>query len=286
MTGASIALLGIDGAGKSSLITPLREALHGAGKDTVQVGWKAALAEGAGDDTYPGVSLQQLYVEAWRLFFAGSTVSGGHAVDQLLPRHYSDFEQSTVMAELDGPPVGTKPSGLLASAMVEFTVDYVLQAEVVRPAMRDGRVTVADGFGFKNVTKVLRLAGELPGGGELRDALDSLIEFVGSAYSSPFLQPSIGIFLDVAPEMAYEWRMRQGGLGFGEDYGVAGRSGRDSYLDLQTTMSNEYRRMARDWGWLTVEVAGLSQPEVASAVCGAVLSHPAVSHTPDSRTRG
>lgn len=275
MAGASIALIGIDGAGKTSLMGPLRDALMQRGFTVAEVNWQNALRTTGPD--YPGISLEQLHVEAWRLFFADG-VADGRKIDQEIPRAYSEFTTSGVLESLAGTPQGARQSGLVGSALVEFAVEYLLQAEFVRPTMAEGKVTISDGFGFKNVTKVLKLAGEMPQSVRSipRESLDVLVGAVRAAYASPFLQPTLGILLDADPALTYDWRTRQaGGLGFGEDYSVTGRSDRDSYVELQTYMAEQYRSAAAEWGWQVVPVDGRPQRETIAEARRIVLEHPA-----------
>ncbi|WP_031513317.1 hypothetical protein [Streptomyces sp. NRRL F-5123] len=254
---------------------PLRDALEQQGFAVVEVNWKNALKETGAD--YPGISLEQLYVEAWRLFFADG-LADGRKIDQEIPRAYSEFTSSSMLESLAGTPQGARPSGLVGSALVEFAVDYLLQAEFIRPAMAEGKVTLADGFGFKNVTKVLKLAGEMPQSERSipRESLDALVGAVRAAYASPFLQPTLGILLDADPALTYDWRTRQaGGLGFGEDYSVTGRSDRDSYIELQTYMAEQYRSAAAEWGWQVIPVDGRPQSETVAEARRIVTGHPA-----------
>ena len=70
-SGLSIALMGIDGAGKSTLVTELRRVFSAEGREVVPVTWEAAVAAAQGDRSgYPVATLEMLGVEGWRLMYA------------------------------------------------------------------------------------------------------------------------------------------------------------------------------------------------------------------------
>jgi thymidylate kinase len=107
--------------------------------------------------------------------------------------------------------------------------------------------------------------------------VDALAEAVHNCYGEAFMQPDVGILLDADPALTYEWRVAQTGrVEPGEDLGLAGRTGRESYVDFQAEMAREYRDAAELWGWDVLSVDGRPQEQTIAEVVKIVLSHPGV----------
>ncbi|WP_031513263.1 hypothetical protein [Streptomyces sp. NRRL F-5123] len=227
---------------------------------------------------YPGTTLEQLHVEAWRLFFAGAGAAG-RTIDRAIPRLFADLDAAVLRDALEEAPEGGDPAGLVASALVEFTVDHVLRAEVVGPAVEGGAVALSNPFGFMNVSHVLGLAGKSPDGPAAipDDTLQGLLRSVRASYSSSYLQPTLGILLDADPERADSPRVAKDGAARGVgDRAAADRLDRACLHAFDTRTAEECRAAAQDWGWSTVSADGGSE-EVAARVRDLVLSHPALS---------
>ena len=110
-------------------------------------------------------------------------------------------------------------------------------------------MTLCDGFGFKNVVKVLRMAQLMPGAFPAA-TLDMLLDCALRTFGDAFMQPRIGLLLDADASLTYEWRISQERrLGPAEDLSLAGRPGRESYLEFQAGLAKEYRAAAEAWGW-------------------------------------
>lgn len=271
MPGISLALMGIDGAGKTTLARALSKELADRGVEVVDVTWAGAV--GALPAGHPRTSIEQLGVEGWRLFYAGRTIDG-HPVEEAVPRLFADFGASDLprrIGEAEGRP---HQSGVVVSALVELAGHYLLHSAVAGPVIARGGVALNDGFGLKNVLKCLRLAEQMPGGEVPAASLRALAEQVTAVFSDPFLQPDLGFLLDADPVLSYEWRMAQNGrLGAGEDLEFAGRPGRESYLSLQGGLAAEYRAAATRWGWHVLPVDGRPQEETVAEGVRVLLGH-------------
>ncbi|WP_031513269.1 dTMP kinase [Streptomyces sp. NRRL F-5123] len=272
MNGAAVALMGIDGSGKSTLSGALGEALREAGYRVVTADWQDNLRQ---PDALPSISYEQMCAEYWRLLFAGMQVAG-ERLDRRIPRVFGPEMVSSSF--VDVPPgatvEGARPSGLLGSAMVEFLMDYMLQSDIVVPARLRGDIALSDGFGFKSMAKKLMLTREvaLRHGGLPDEVLVTLLDFARSAYASSYLQPDIGIFLDVDPATSYARIVRRGGgVGLTEDLRLAGRTGRESYLELQSLLAEEYAARADAWGWHVIRAGERAPDDVAREGVGLVL---------------
>ena len=103
-----------------------------------------------------------------------------------------------MIAKLPTDPVGGHQAALVTSALLEMVGHQLVQAEVVAPALERGAVTLCDGFGFKNVVKVLRMAQLMPGAFPAA-TLDMLLDCALRTFGDPFMQPRIGLLLTPTP---------------------------------------------------------------------------------------
>lgn len=272
--GFSVALMGIDGAGKTSLAGHLRRAFEDAGVECAEVGRKPAVrAAGAG---FPGPSLERLWLESWRLMFGGGH-AGGEPVDRAVPREFTRMSSDEIVSGLPERVTGVRRSGLLASLWTEYTIDQLVRAEAVEPVLARGAVALSDGFGFKGAAKVLRIARRVPDDTVTDAVVERTAALVRTAYSDPFLQPDLGFLLDADPERSYGWRLAQSGrMGPAEDLWLAGRSGRESFVELQVAVAADLRAAAADWGWAVLPVDGRAQEETAAEAVRIALANPRV----------
>ncbi len=272
--GVSIALIGIDGAGKTTLARALTAALAERGVEVVDVTWVGAV--GSLPAGYPRTSIEQLGVEGWRLFYAGRTIEG-RPVDELVPSLFADFGASELPLRIEAASGAARQSGVVTSALVELAGNYLLHMAVAGPVLRRGGVALNDGFGLKNVLKAIRLAARMAPDEVPPDALDALAQHAIAVFSDAFLQPDIGFLLDADPRLSHDWRVAQNGrLGAGEDLDFAGRPGRETYLEFQSSLAAEYREVSRRWGWHALSVDGRPAAETAAEAVGLVLDHPGI----------
>lgn len=281
-SGLSIALMGIDGAGKSTLVSELRRAFGAAGREAVPVTWESAVAAAGEDRTgYPVATLELLGIEGWRLMYAAPGRPDRTYYEDI-PRWIAEEGPRGMLSRLPIDPVGGHQAALVTSALLEMTGHQLVQAEVVVPALARGAVTLCDGFGYKNVVKVLRMAQLMPG--PFPEAtLDMLLDCALRTFGDPFMQPGIGLLLDADAQLTYQWRISQDRrLGPAEDLSLAGRPGRESYLEFQAGLAKEYRAAAEAWGWSVLPVDGRPQAQTVAEALDIVLadSQPTVTAVP------
>ena len=270
--GLSIALMGIDGAGKSTLVSELRRALGAGGREVLPVTWESTVASFDGDRTgYPMATLEMLGIEGWRLMYAAPAHPDLTAYEDI-PRWLTEEGPRGMLDRLPADPVGGHQAALVTSALLEMTGHQLIQAEVVMPALARGAVTLCDGYGYKNVVKVLRMAQLMPGPFPAA-TLDMLLDCALRTFGDPFMQPDIGLLLDADAALTYGWRIAQERrLGPAEDLSLAGRPGRESYLEFQAGLAKEYRAAAEAWGWHLLPVDGRPQAQTVAEALDVVLA--------------
>ena len=74
-------------------------------------------------------------------------------------------------------------------------------------------------------------------------------------------------------------------LGPAEDLSLAGRPGRESYLEFQAGLAKEYRTTAEAWGWRVLPVDGRPQAQTVSDALDVVPSGDLDRHTGATATR-
>lgn len=236
--GIYVALLGIDGSGKSTVASALRAEAAKQGREAVDAGTEAVLAQAKRCDGEPWTTLARIADEGWRLYLQEPT-----------------------------------QASVLTSGLLEHTACHLVRAQVIEPALRRGAVVVSDSFPLKNIVKTLRAAQHMPG--PQAGAIDHLVDALTAALGDPFLQPHIGLLLDADPELTHRWRTAQRGeLEPGADLAVAGRPGRESFLEFQGALAVEYRAAADRWGWHVLPVDGRPASETASAAVEILSAHP------------
>jgi thymidylate kinase len=271
-SGLSLALMGIDGAGKSTLVSELRRVLGAGGREVLPVTWESTVTAFGGDRTgYPLATLEMLGIEGWRLMYA-APAHPDRTLYEDIPRWIAEEGPRGMLSRLPADPVGGHQAALVTSALLEMTGHQLIQAEVVVPALARGAVTLCDGFGYKNVVKVLRMAQLMPGPFPAA-TLDMLLDCALRTFGDPFMQPEIGLLLDADAELTYEWRISQERrLGPAEDLSLAGRPGRESYLEFQAGLAKEYRAAAEAWGWRVLPVDGRPQAQTVAEALDVVLA--------------
>jgi thymidylate kinase len=273
--GVSIALMGIDGSGKTSLVTHLVRALDEAGLVWVDASRKSAIRGANGASGYPGASLERLWLESWRLLFGGGHRSGS-PVDAMVPLQFEGMSTDGFIDLLPEGVAGVRRSGPVAAMWTEYTIDQIVRAEAVEPALARGAIVLSDGFGYKGAAKALRIARELPDQTMSDETLDRVSDLIRAAYGDPYLQPDIGILLDADAERSYRWRRGRGRLSPAEDLWLAGRTGPVAFRDLQSAVAHDLTAAAGYWNWHVLRIDGRPQRATAEEAIGIVLGDPRV----------
>lgn len=269
MAGLRIAFLGVDGIGKTSLTRVLGTWFEQQGLDHETVSWRRIANGSVTVPTYPSTCAKQMWVEDWRLLYGGGAVDDV-LVDDSIPLSHVEFDRLDVEETFPLTARGVRSSGPMASGLVEMAMDYVFEAEVVRPRAAAGTTVMRETFGFKPVLKSLLIARACAPGSVPTRSIDRAIDRVVETYSDEYLQPDVGIYLDGDLELALSRRSREGrGVGVGEDYGLAGRTG--SYLELQQHCQGFFREAAQEWGWYHLDIGDRTPGELGDEVIGSLL---------------
>jgi len=271
--GLSVALLGIDNAGKSTLARALHEEISHRGIVSKLVGWRDYLATPT-DRTcpYPRRDLEQLWVQKWSLLVGGSCSPSGAPTQ--IPRTFKEFWEGKEELMLNGAALeGVHASGPAAAAWLELAATVLLQAEHIEPQLRAGSIIIQESFGFKQAVKELIMARELSSAGHFDTSLTEHIDTLMMIFGSKFLQPDIGVFVQCPPRLACSWRMGQSGeFGILEDLTVAGQKGEAGFLRLQEACDQVFEAAARRWGWSILQVDGRPLAEAVRFGLDHVLS--------------
>lgn len=267
--GMLISFLGVDGIGKTTLATALAEDLTERGLAVVQTSWRRSL--GTAETPWPGVALRQLWLETFRLIYANARGGDGPIA---LPADFRDWAHDAWEDRLAETAVsGVRPVGPLAAALVELAGNVVYFAEVIRPAIDDGKIVLLDTFPYKHVLKELTLARHTATR-EGTPLIDSLDRFMTDFFGDPSMQPQIGVFVDGPLELAYAWRTSQNGrVGLLEDLRAAGLHGESSFVAMQQATATRFREVAQRWGWLRHEVDGSGIADNVSRGLRLILGH-------------
>jgi hypothetical protein len=276
--GLSIAFLGVDGIGKTTLANQLRKNLDRNGIASTVMSWRRHLKKGCDHHLteYPLAALQELWVEKFRLARAGAHDDSGTELS--MARSYVEHVRMSVESSLEETELyGIQRSGALAAAWVELAGNFILQAECIERQTASGLITIQDTFGFKHVLKLLLIAKALHSDGMPTEVVDDCIETATRVFGGPYLQPAIGVFLKGSPELAYKWRQAGRAEPRGlEDYSVAGWGGKESFLKLQRECAEYFKNAAQSWGWLIIDVDERPLREMIEAEINGIISHPAL----------
>ncbi|MGE7391102.1 hypothetical protein ACQKM2_37105 [Streptomyces sp. NPDC004126] len=275
-TGLTVAFLGMDGIGKSTLCRAFEERMRAAGQEVVTIAWRSVLPQA--DAPWPAVALQQLWLETFRCLYGGG-LRGGERID--LPRDYPSWEAGGHEKELAAEPVHeNSAAGALAAAFVEIAGNVILASEVAGPALRRGAVVVQESYPLKHVLKELMVARRLADaqdGDRTAELTEFLYDALTSVFGSALLQPDVGILIDGRAADAYRWRTAQkGAIGALEDYGPAGERSEDSFLTMQEETAGVFRAVTEKWGWIRHEVDDSGVEANTARALGALLAHPRI----------
>jgi thymidylate kinase len=246
-----IALMGIDGAGKSSIAVSLATALHGAGRPAEIVSFKRALA--GTEPVTSGILAHVAFASLKCQYAEASLADTGLDVPALLSA--TDVERSFPEAErrLRAVPVERNSARpFLSSALLEVVGGFWVQS-YVEARLRAGVCVIDESYAFKHVLKNVLIAQRIAGPGspvhaEAQRVLDTAIGLFGG-----LLGPDRGCWVDTDPELALQWRAKAGEetTAF-ENYALLGESGDESFLALQADCRVAFAAAAEQWGWTRV----------------------------------
>ena len=264
-----VALMGIDGAGKSSIAAELATELQAAGRPVEIVSFKRALA---GDQPVTSSILGHVaYASLICQYAEAELADAGLDPGALLAA--ADAAGSFPEAERRVravPVVRNEARPFLASALLEVVGGFGVQS-YVEARLRAGVCVIDESYAFKHVLKNVLLAQRLAGPGspvhaEAQRVLDTAVSLFGT-----LLGPGLGCWVDTDPQLALQWRTKAGAetTAF-ENYGLLGEAGEDSFLALQDDCRGAFAAAARRWGWQRVTMEDRPREDNLAAALAAI----------------
>ncbi|MFF5106433.1 hypothetical protein [Streptomyces sp. NPDC000134] len=258
--GLHIALMGIDGAGKSTIAVELAESLRAGGHEVEIVNFKRAMA-GAEPATSGVLShvafaaLRAQYAEAVPadpLNDLGALLAGDDDAAK-----FSEIEER--LRAVDVAANSARP--LLSSAVLEIVGGFWVHS-YVESRLRDGVVVVNDSFGYKHVLKNVLLAQRMSGPGSPEHTEAQRVLDTARGLFHALFGPTYGYWVDTDPRLAVRWRAATGDVTTPfESYGLAGEHGDASFLAMQDHCRDAFRQAAHGWRWQTVALADVPKDE-------------------------
>ncbi|WP_432921530.1 hypothetical protein ACQPZZ_22585 [Microbispora sp. CA-135349] len=264
--GLHVAMLGIDGTGKSTMAEMLSELLSADGHAVKKLSYRGELREASRTNTRH--ALQELWVESLRLLYLG--------VEELVPPpSYVEFDGEDWERRLRDTPVAANvPVGPLAAAWLEWVGQVLLRHESVIPNLAAGVHVVDESFGLKTAFRELLLASRLNADPAMADEIGTAKTVLSRLFAT--CRPDIGLVITSPIEQAYRWRMRQkGALGILESMTVAGGDAHlDGFVEIQSTCDAYFREFAASAGWTVFEMEDLPPQDNFDRLLGVLRAHP------------
>jgi hypothetical protein len=248
--GAYVALLGIDGTGKTTLAAGLAERCEQVGQPVRTVSWRRLVESATEPAGWPKDSLQNLWLEIFRLYYGGATLDGGA---RTMPGSYEELVARGGTEHLhDAEVAGVRPHGPLAAALLEVAGNILLQRDAIERWVAEGCVVIQESYGFKHVVKELLLVEELDPALAAEAALT--LRFAHDFFGRVCV-PDVGVLVAGDPELALRWRTAEvGRTGVFESFSVAGEDPAASFLALQSRCTAIFEEFATEHGWLRFDV--------------------------------
>lgn len=246
--GLHIALLGIDGAGKTSVASALAESLRERGRAVRVTSWKDIIAHG--DDASRNV-LASISMGAYKLQFSEAIAQDGTRAfaPDLEVDSVKHFFTETEAKLREQKVLSNRPAPFLAAALLEIAGSHYLHHACIRQFVKSGTVVIEESCGFKHALKNALLAIRVADA--TSDEAQRIIELASLSFGSS-LSPDHGFWVDADPQLARRWRERAevADTNF-EDYGLAGEAKR-SFLDMQADCRIHFEEFANRWSWTRV----------------------------------
>lgn len=248
--GAYVALLGIDGTGKTTLAEALAERCAQVGQPVRTVSWRRLVESPTEPAGWPKDSLQNLWLEIFRLYYGGATLDGGA---RAMPGSYGELVAAGGTEHLhDADVADVRAHGPLAAALLEVAGNILLQRDAIERWVAEGCVVIQESYGFKHVVKELLLVEELDPALAAEAALT--LRFAHDFFGRVCV-PDVGVLVAGDPELALRWRTAEAGrTGVFENFSVAGEDPGTSFLALQSRCTAIFEEFAAAHGWLRFEV--------------------------------
>ncbi|MEV7806700.1 hypothetical protein AB0O28_27510 [Microbispora sp. NPDC088329] len=267
--GLYIAVLGIDGTGKTTMTRMLADELKRSGHEAKVLSWREELELAERPNTRE--SLRQLWVESLRLVHLGVDLPPA-------PASYDEFHSQQWEKRYAGSKFSTNvPGGPLAAAWLEWVGQTLLMHEIVNPHRARGVHVIDESFSLKMAYKELLIADLLNDDPAVAAEIGRAREIITELFKST--APDVGIVISSSSvDQAYRWRIRQeGALGSLEDLGAAaGARGRDGFVRLQQECDSFFRRFARQPNWVVLEMQDAAPPVNFARLRELLAGHPAI----------
>lgn len=261
--GLHLALLGIDGAGKTTVARALVAHLKMNGVSAETLSWKKAMTA---SDSVSSALLAQISSLIYRLQFLRAAVPESDRDTLQWLNELADTQ--TVVREASGRlrAIGVSSndaSAFVPAALMELAGGIVFHYEFIRRKVEDGFVVVDESFGFKHVLKNLLVSRALsPSASQaLHDASAAVLRAATDIYFGT-LAPDHGFFVDTPPVLAEGWK-REGGeppTAF-ETYGLAGAVSSTTFQSFQEDCRREFSSVCTSFGWKQIQMGDASAEE-------------------------
>jgi hypothetical protein len=268
-----VGLIGIDGAGKTTLATELERQLTVRGVDAIRMSRRQFLKSTPRD--FAGSTVTALYEGALRTLYGFAGLDDGTVLGEQFPPLAGEiladeFEKLLNTAVI----VKNNPAGLIASMLSETAGCIAFREAIIRPQLEAGRAVIEDTHGIKMVVKLYLLGMSVTepqsaARPQFDAALRAAIEIL-----RPEADRSLPVLVRTDPQIAYQRRVLQyGQVGGMEHYGPAGRAiGRDSYMDLQSRSATIFEEIANEWRCLRVDLSADDRDHVLAAAADQIIS--------------
>lgn len=248
-----VSLLGIDGAGKTSVANALAHYVREKGRDAHIVSWKHVIPV---PGYVPGVTLSSISMAAYKLQFSAATpLSNTCDLPNLL--HQDSVQEFFQVSEpsLRDSRIGSNSAyPFISAAMLEIAGNFYLHHAHIRSLMMGDCVVIEESSGFKHAVKNALLAIRLAEGSQaLLDEAHRIIKFASQVFGVS-LKPDAGFWVDADPHLAVHWRAKSGVLDTNfENYGLAGDASA-SFLEMQTDCRTHFLEFAERWSWTRIHM--------------------------------
>jgi thymidylate kinase len=272
-----IALMGVDGAGKSTIAAELAKSLRGRGHGVEIVSFKRAML---GDDPVTGSVLAHVAFASLKSQYAEAALDAGHDLDSLLSERDLGAPFPAAERRLRSVPIGrNEPRPFLSSALLEIVGGLWVQT-YVESRLRAGVVVIDESYAFKHALKnVLFVQRMSEPGSPLHVEAQGVLDTARSVFGG-LLRPTHGYWIDTDPHLALRWRTLAGETTTPfENYGLMGETGDASFLAMQEDCRPAFQDAAREWKWERIALSDRPReenvPHAVRVIEQAVLPTPA-----------
>jgi hypothetical protein len=274
--GTYIALLGMDGIGKTTLSNELSNTLREAARPVQLISWRQYIERtDTQHESFPLEDMRRLWVDSFRLYFGNSYSNEGPIK---LPKSYSELTELGGTEYLSEKQLeNMEPSGPLNSAWVELTANHILYYHVIRPLTDAGITVIQESFGYKHLLKLFLQVTDLAT--NMKGQADAGHQFARD-YFGLILRPDVGIYVAGDATLAYRWRQQQSGRpGMFEGYAQTGAAqtrthAADSFLRLQMESAPHFESFARNYGWIRVEMQDVPRDQNLKRAMSTIARNP------------